>query len=122
MRIFCGRTAQLSFGLSCFAIGFVCSAAAPTLPTPLPIHQLVPSTTHTYAGGTPLEYGINLIAVGNIGDTVSLPPATGTGQEIDIHVLFRFFRYCFAEGDRSNQPVRSRRRLWRLSAATHSIH
>lgn len=82
----------------------VTSAATAAAPTPQPVFTLTPSATHSYAGGTPLQYGINLVNPGEIGDTVSLPPATGSGQQIDLHSYSEYFVLAWpTPGDQINQ-------------------
>ena len=54
--------------------------------TPLPVFTIIASEIHSYEGGTPLRYGINIVNAEAIADAVSLPPATGSGQQIDVHI------------------------------------
>ena len=79
-------------------------AAGQTLPIPQPVYSLTASAIPSAAGGTPLQYGINLVSAAGIGDTVTLPPATGSGQQIDVHVDAAFFVTVWPQtGDQINK-------------------
>ena len=73
------------------ALDLAAQAAAAANPPPLPIYSLTASPIHSYEGGTPLRYGINVITARGIGDAVRLPPATGSGREVNVHVNSDYF-------------------------------
>jgi hypothetical protein len=63
-------------------------ATGSTTITPI---RTIAASGYTYAAGTPLRPGINRVTSGNIAECVSLPLATGSGAQIDVHVDTTYF-------------------------------
>jgi hypothetical protein len=69
-----------------------------------PVHTINASDGYSWAEGTPLKDGVNIVYGVNIAEGVSLPPATGSGRQIDVHLHTEYFTLVWVQPtDQINQ-------------------
>jgi hypothetical protein len=56
-----------------------------------PVFEVNATDGSSWAEGALLQEGVNIVYGSNIGDAVSLPAATGSGKQIDLHLHASFF-------------------------------